>query len=189
MSKYMSLVLVFIFLQLCISPVSLAANYNFTVKSGMDIGSLTLDLEREEESFSEIVGVSLTRIGEFIYSSNDEEVGLGGEYLPQRKTIKKDAEPFGFYSIYALAGIRENIYFLRGKIGYNFFIPPQSQVVDPGISTTGGIYYGSSIGCNINDFEIEILYGVNNATITEENYNKTDQLRYSRFGFNMGYRF
>lgn len=165
-----------------------ASSHSFAIKGGLDFSG-SLKMELNDEILLEDTEVGYTPSVEYIYSLKNMDIGAGGEYLYARKTVKKSSEKFEFANIYSTAGLNLGRLFLRGRLGYNFFIPPKSQANDPGLSTNGGLSYGGSTGLMIGPVELEVLYGVNNANIVEENFNEKTNLTYTRYGLSLGFVF
>ncbi len=183
--KRASIILMAILISMLFITASYAGN-DFVLKAGSDSSVLEMDMEIWEEEFEGTLGTGLFLAGEYIRSLGPLEAGVGGEYLPLRSTEAQRAEDFSFINTYYLAGLSWGAFFLRGRLGYSLFIPPESQQDRVGLETEGGIYYAGSAGIQIGIFQLEAMMGVSRARIIEEHFNQSADLTLTRMGLSLG---
>lgn len=163
-----SLVLVF-----AVGSVTMA---DMTAKVGYDLGGTLSSVG----SISVDGGFSLG----FEYTSKMDDnliVGGGLEYQLARNAqgINISAIP-----LYGLVQYKFDQFYAIGRLGYNLFTLDPTI---PGVSNSGGIYYGVGAGYSINEkMVVEAVYGI--STLTMSSPLSTQTATYSKLGLSFGYK-
>ncbi|MFW6238635.1 MAG: hypothetical protein ACOC5A_05330, partial [Halanaerobiales bacterium] len=127
---------------------------------------------------------------EYLFSARDNfTLGGGVEVVPWRKSNTGSGEDFSYINFYSAGNYRvgEKI-FLRGRLGYSHFLPPEIQQVDS-IDIEVGLFTGVGIGTRIKNTEYEVYYARNTTSITDLYLDQTEELIYSRTGLAVSFVF
>ena len=155
---------------------------------------------------SQHVNSSMSVGGEYV-SYIDKNLGLGGGMdIQSFRSLSDGSGSFSFMPIYGLIKVRTNpgrnnsFEYLTGQIGYNFFDGDINYVGRDG-SLDGGLYWGLGAGVSINRIRIELLYTENRGKAEDSGYlydaaankynyfSESGDIKYSKFGLNIGFIF
>jgi hypothetical protein len=157
------------------------------VKVGPDISG-KIEASLSGVSASTDVKMGITVGGEYLFDSDSDLVyGAGFEYQLARQVDIEDGIKFNYTPIYALARYQLDSFYLTAKAGYNLF---QLENLPEDETLSGGLFYGIGGGMDFGQFQVELLYSINNGArkmvVPPETFSLN--YKYSKISLSVGYK-
>lgn len=158
------------------------------VKVGPDISG-KIEASLSGVSASTDVKMGITVGGEYLFDSDSDLVyGAGFEYQLARQVDIEDGIKFNYTPIYALARYQLDSFYLTLKAGYNLFTIDEELPEE--INLQGGLFYGIGGGMDFGQFQVELLYSINNGArkmvVPPETFSLN--YKYSKISLSVGYK-
>lgn len=197
---FIFLFLVLFLLQLLSAPASAGT---FSIRGGMDLGRLQMDVDMWDDFFVAtlrpgvyvgldylipLAAVDNQKAGQEKTAGNlpQLQLGAGGEISPLRRSGNGSGEAFQLFNFFGLLQYNFSQLFTRIRLGFSWLHPPQIQRTDS-FSLQAGPAASIGSGFHIEETELEFFYAFNSIYITDKYIDKTERLDVHRIGFSLGF--